>query len=182
VEADPTGFDPAVMLQSGAAVIPSANFVAQVNQWSTHYELTLLNRYGGLNEDRADALRNQDDPRVFTDAVSETMTPRFRQVSIAPDLASAREGGARYLIVIDLWKRTHPVSHRFETLAGVRILDDRLHEIFASEHHHMERSPNPGAWRSTEEHFTYIADLMAQSMAAAMRPVLAELETAFARS
>lgn len=172
--------DPAALRDTAAAIIPSLNFVAQANQMQ-EWRGRSPNGFAGHTSDRMNALYNEFEPRVFSDALTAALTPRFRSILSAPDLPSARDAGARCFVIADLWVRVHPFTHRVETRAGVRILDQGLSELFAAEHHHMQLPPGNPLFSSpsTDQHFDNTARLYRLSMAGAMGPVMSALDTAF---
>lgn len=127
--------DPATFAGRKLVLVPSANFNAFTDTWARAYDPERRNWamvVMGFDADDMNSSRAASDPRSFSDRVAAALQPYFGSVEAAPDLATAREMGADYYAVIDLWGAFSPMGGRYRTHGGVHLLDGQLRQILVA--------------------------------------------------
>lgn len=174
--------DRAALAGRKLVMVPSANFNQYTETWIRGYDPENRNFAQSLmGFDAADmeSQRVASDPRSFSDRVTETLRPYFSAIEVAPDLATARERGADYYAVVDLWGAFSPMGGRYRTHGGVHLLDGQLRQVLSVTAVGDVRRHEPSMFESLRTGFRAVLDATGQTMAdgidATATPVLQQL-------
>lgn len=103
----PDRLDPVVLSRSTLGVVASSRYVARTARWQKWFGEKGERSPHGLQSimgvTRANKKLGADgsDPKRLADAALLVVKPRFGNVKMFDDLASARDGGARYFLILD---------------------------------------------------------------------------------
>ena len=103
----PDRLDPILLKRSTLGVIASSRYVARTARWQNWFgdkgdrSPHGLGSIMGLTAANKKLGAEGSDPKRLVDAALLLMNPRFGTVKMFDDLASAREGGARYFLILD---------------------------------------------------------------------------------
>lgn len=106
VQDSPDRLDPALLSRSTLGVVPSSRYVARTARWQKWFGEKGEKGPGffevmGLTRTNNKLGAEASDPKRFVDATLPLVKPRFGSVRMFDDLASAREGGAQFFLILD---------------------------------------------------------------------------------
>lgn len=111
------------------AIVTSKNFESWASMWVKHFS----GRKNGQPNPKPSSLSVATDPSRVTDVVVRELSGRFGTVVSATDFADAREKGANYIALVDLYWTSNRVGNGFMSTAGMVFLDSALRERFRFE-------------------------------------------------
>jgi hypothetical protein len=135
-------FNPTSLNGAKLAIIASANFNEYARRWVHWYgegegqgniERYWAYRLNSLDRDTTRPFEQNTDPRGFADQLVALLEPHVAEVIVAPDFQQAREQGATYYLVVDVWLGTpNFMNSSWKTWAGAYLLDSSLQRVFES--------------------------------------------------
>lgn len=135
-------FNPAMLSGAKLAVIPSANFNEYARRWAHWYgdgegegniEHYWAYRLNSLDRQTTGSFELNTDPRGFADQLVALIEPHVGEVVVARDFRDAREQGATFYLVVDVWLGTpNFMNGSWKTWAGAYLLDGSLQRVFES--------------------------------------------------
>jgi hypothetical protein len=134
----PDRLDPVLLGRSMLGVVASSRYVARTARWQKWFGEKGERSPHGLQSimgvTRANKKLGADgsDPKRLADAALLVVKPRFGNVKMFDDLASAREGGARYFLILD-FDQSMPAGFfgpsGVHGWAGALLLDGSFHRV-----------------------------------------------------
>lgn len=107
----PDRLDPVLIGRTTLGVIPSSRYVALTTRWQKWWgekgdksPNPFWSVMGGTKANQKLGAEASD-PKRFADAALLQLTPRFGEVKVFDDLAAAREGGARFFLILDFHQK-----------------------------------------------------------------------------
>jgi hypothetical protein len=182
----------ATFKNSKLAIVPSANYEAMVLEWVGRYEgngrkasenqlktadsvAKLISPIHLLFGDKADVKGSLDETQKLTDPrrlLKESMPfliSRFNQVEVFADIATAREKGADYIIVMDYYGSFNEMGDRYASRVGFHALDKSLQQLFQIERSGSTKRLDPSKFLATSSDFELA---VAQTIVNAMNGII----------